>query len=545
VSKLRTIPIPLPMRGLNTVDVFRDPSEGWARELTNYSILNGRIYMRPAVRVHAFRNGLSLSRQTLWFDVSSVSGNQDIVAEDGNWYRLTTGVGTGLAGVSTPNSNCTAFKHISLSIFCGVGVPRNTTSPFAAAAITPGTITAANIICGCSHRGRLYYCDGSKLDFSNVGATAGANPGANNYDLTPYMDGQTAIRIFSVTAAPNVNTENMLVVFGNRGKVLIYSGTDPGSPTWALIANYSMPTPVSNVGFVEIDGDIWVSTKRYAYWFRDLFQGGAQTAWENSPSRPIENIWQGGNWASTTTLAEVSHSFYEPTLDAVITQTSDATTNFEWNKLASYQNEGACYVYFRKTKGWAFWMTTPFFWPVQSDGGTPETIYGAAYRAQITKLEHDYQLDEYNSDNTTTNTIKICTSWKTPYFNPFDGNIQVVQGLRAFYENTWNNSLFKVRAIYDMSDYNAPLGFYTQPTASSDIPPGLYFESTKSGQSGPGSYHGYDNSWSQYNYNLGLGGQGGGVSFQISQTVESNSGSSSRQSIYGVTAYVGDGGQEF
>jgi hypothetical protein len=346
------------------------------------------------------------------------------------------------------------------------------------------------------------------------------------------MDGQSILRMFSITAQPGVTTENLFVIFGNGGRVLVYQGEYPGSSTWSLVAKYDMPAPVSNVGFLEIDSDIFVAAQDYCYWFRDLFLQGAQSAYQNSPSRPIENIWQDAYFVGTVSLPEASYVWYDKNLDAIITQVAEKTTGAtDFGDIAEYQNEAIWFVYFRKYKAWAVWYTTFFYHPVLELNGV---YYGTsnAY-PDIVKLQYDRLVDQYAG----TTEIPILTSWKTPYFAGFDQGTQKVNGVRLFFDETITGesetTVEKTRLIFDYSDFNAVLGWWTQSSVT-DVPPQTYADSQITLPV---------NTSGQYNAFIGVGGVGGRVSVQVNQTNPGTDTASTKQGIYGACAYIEDGGE--
>ncbi len=372
------IPITLPLLGLNTVNPFVDFISGYAKELTNNSLFNGRVYMRHASRVNVYNNVLD---HIGWFDKSA--GDYGIENITGTIINLATSVtGTVLGQFQAA---ATTVEHLSLKLMIGCKEPRLQAYPFTGWTITTSTITATDIKSACSYKGRLYVADDDTLEFTNPNQITGAIDAINFYPLATYLGGQKILRIFQVTINPSVTTDNVFVIFADGGRVLVYQGDDPLSTTWNLTAQFDMPIPVSNIGFTQIDGDIFVATRKYAYWFRDLFSGGAQTAYDNSPTQPIENIWQASIWEVVVGFdylsGEYPHSFYIPELDAIVTQCMD-TPNL--GSIANYNNTAAYFVYFRKYKAWAVWLMTQFFNPVREISGT---TYGTGRFAEIKELQ--------------------------------------------------------------------------------------------------------------------------------------------------------------
>lgn len=521
------IPLPLPVKGLNTVAPFNiDINSGYARELTNYYFEDGKLYIRPKCDSYVTNTSYS-NRAVHWFeivgsDIFAILSNGDIR----NIFASTGGTNIG----GTPAYNATRVKQASLDLVIGCLEPRLAANPFTACNITPVAITVTGIAAACSHKSRLYFSSGTDVEYSVLGINSTTMTMEGAFPFASLLDGQTILRMFSVTVAPSVSTENVFVIFGSAGRVLVYQGDYPNAANWTIIGKYDMPTPISNVGFVEIDGDIFVATNKYGYWFRDLFTGGAQTAYENSPTRPIENLWTSCVWSGNPTLPEAAHAFYDQITDSIIVQCSELSTLIQ---IGDYQNEGAYFVYSRKYKAWYLWLMTPFFTPIRYNDATSAQPVGTGYFTELKFLAKNQPVDAYF--NATANVlIDIETSWKTPYIQS-EGIAHKVNQQRLFFENTISGYFEKARVIFDYSDYNAPFGFYTQSMVT-QINPNNYGDSTLDKNS---------NTSNQYNGLLGATGQGGGYSIQHTQKKKALSSSSQRQAIYGSILYVEDGKELF
>jgi len=520
---MKAVPLELPLLGLNTINPFLMEQNGFARELTNYAIQEGRISMRPAVRY-------SVGNMTLshfgWFDYSTGTP-YGIERSTGNIRNISTAAGaTNIGGAM--HANATRVKHLSLDFVIGARQPRDAIYPFAAWTFTTIGITATAITSACSYKGRLYVASGTTVEYSAVAAVTGAMAGS--IDFAEFLDGQTISRIFSVTVQPGNDTQNVFVIFGTGGKVLVYQGDYPASSTWDLMGSYNMEAPVSNDAIVEIDGDLFVSTSRYAYWFKDLFQNGAQVAYENSPTRPIENLWQQCSWSGTFTLADHAHAFYYKPLDAIIVQCSAANLDV----IANYGTDVCYFVYFRKYKAWALWLMAQFFAPVLEFNNNYFATSSKGTLQAITP-SIDYVVDTYSVTTVGDTSLKIFTSWKTPYLEAFSGRVQKLNNVRVFYMNDVSSYFDWLWGIFDFSDYNQePWGFYTQPTATSFIEPGNYANTWSESD--------HPNTWSQYNTMFGVPGAGGSFSIMFSQAREEGSNDQQKHQIYGAIAYVEDGG---
>lgn len=520
---MKSVPFPIPLQGLNTIAPFSPMGSEYARELTNYALVDGRLRQRPACRTELYQN---LNEWFAWLNYQS--GVWYGIDNDGQIYNITAGTTAASIG-GTPQVNATFVKHVSLELVFGLRQPRLADYPFTAWTFTTVAITATSIKCGCSHKGRLYYSDGSSLEYSDIGQITGAIAAANTFNLSEVMQGETIIRMFSVTVQPGNSTENVIVFFGDKGRVLIYQGDYPGSSTWAILADYKMPRPASNIGFVEIDGDIFVATDRYAYWLRDLLSGGAQTAYINSPSRPIENLWSNQTWISTPFAVDCSHCFYIDKINNVVFDciVCQAFT-FDLTNTANYGNEDIYLVYFRKYKAWALWLMSPIFHPVvqKDDAG----FYGQDYTNEIKYLDPTFCVDEQDDGAFT---YDIESTWKTPFVEAYAGRNQKTEGVRPFYTNSESGYFHRIQAIYDYSDSNAAYNFYTQESVT-EIPAGIASGFTSLGLSA--------NAYNTYHGMANIGGVGGGVSYQFTQKRKESTTAEQVQGMNAATAYITDGG---
>jgi len=542
--KNRVIPFPLPIRGLNTVNQFARIEEGFARELTNYVIVNGVLQVRPGVQSLAYNAGFGANGEVRWFDVQtyidSGAGFDYAILEDGRIRTIVAGTVVGTTGGSCQTA-ATTVDHLSLRLLVGCREPRSQTQPFALAGPTAAVITATSIVAGCSYRGRLYYTTGTGvIEYSGLAQVAGAMTGGTT-DVSAFLAGQTILRMFSVVAQPGLSTETMFVIFCSGGRVLVYTGDNPGAATWVLLGIFDMPEPVSNVGFVEIDGDIFVATKKYAYWFRALLSGGVQGAYDQSPSRPVENLWQSFGWALLSG-ANRSYAAYIPAYDIIVcvpVSVGDSVGGSRLNLIGAYGTTTYALVYHRKYNAWSAWLSAPLRWPVTTRTATGTDLaqtYFSGLTAEAVRLSPNAvtanTMNDYQA-NAIVATVEATV--KTAFYSQFDGMLNIQKGCRAWYQNSLNGNLALARAIYDYSDLNAPWGWYTQSTVTA-INPNNYAETVTAGVA---------NTAATYNRLLGLYGSGGGLSVQITQRPGAGESAVQTQKLLALTALIEEGTEFF
>lgn len=532
---LKVIPIPAPLRGLNTVDPFINAQSGYARELTNYAIINGALSMRPAVRNEESPAGHS--DEYAWIDYSSSKWYGITRDANGKIWDITGNSSSSNIG-GKPTHYATTAKHASIELLFGLREPRQTVHPFTAWTFTTLGITATDILCGCSHKGILYVTDGSVIEFSDIGQITGAIPTGNTYNFAGQaLEGQKIIRMFSMTTLPGNEVQNVLVVVGSGGKVLMFQGDFPTSTNWQIIGNYNMP-PAGVNNFVQIDGDIFVASQDYAYWMRDLLSGGTLAAYINSPSAPLQGLWENQGWQSLMPfiLPETAFCHYvgkcsssaDESLDVIIcaAQADGRITA----QLGIYGNEMIYFVYHRKYKAWTIWMMPPFFYPVVQKTGYG--AYSASYNQDLNFLDCTKAVDDFASATTT---FDIETSWKTPFIAPYGGRNQQSLGIRPVFKNTESGYMHRIQAIYDWSDANTPYNMYTNEQKT-EVPPGKRNGFQNAALS--------NNTYDVYNPLINIGGIGGSVSYQITQKRKASTTVDQTHKVFALSAYISDGGTD-
>lgn len=515
----RAVNIKMPLKGLNTVDPFIQ-SLDYARELSDFQIYQGRLSTRPALdQIDA---GIYVTSKANWYDISAGEG----IAYNGDRVTISTGVVVGTIGGAC-QAHATTAKHVTAEFLFGCQAPRNITTPFTAWTFTTSAITATAIKCGCSWKGRLYVTDGTSIEYSNLGAI-GSSVLNGGVPISYNMAGQSVIRMMAMTGSSNANvlTDTIFVIFGSGGRVLMYSGTDPTD--WVQIGQFDMPAPISNLAFVEIDGDVFVVTRRYVYWVRDLLIGGAAYAYTASPSAPVENLLQGLRYIDDPDNFNVPSVQYLGVVegidvDCIVITPTDSSNGVSSLNLQNVATTGASLVYFRKYKAWAFWFTD-----LRHPNITVVNPSTGAANYYCNNLDGAFGLYEikYNSFGFT-----LYPTWSTPYLNSFAGKNQRLVGVRPYFGSDAEN--ITVGAVADFSDFNSPYGFQAQATALSPATPGIFATSDITVAA---------NSWGQYRPFGPIGVEGGGVSLYLRLTQDSFEAYDLSKQVYQMIAYFEDGG---
>lgn len=528
---MRAIPLLVGRNGMNTIDPFLGIESGFMREATNFIYVDGKYKQRPAVR-HSKHHANIVSAR--WHDGTYA------ILDSGEVRDYATG---GLAStISAYNVLPTSFTHANQDIVCGFGVPRLADYPFTAWTKTTTTITAANIECGMSHRQRAFVSDDYVFEWyaqdEQLVSGAAASAGVESL-IGLFKKGETILRMFSMTVQPGNNTTNAAIFFGDKGSVLIYDGDYPGASNWQIVGKYVMPKPKARTSFCEIDGDIMVFTDRYAYWVSDLLAGGVTGAYENRPSRPIDNLYNAFmrdySGIGVDTDYRPPHAFYldqaGPADDRVVFYDAIVcTTDRHYYDFWDYDAYPAALVYKRNPAGWYIWAMPYFGHPYRN---------GLAMNGHSSELVEFSPLYQQDQSDWTSTTIDIESVAKWPYIGLTEPRARKVTGARVFGRNEDRAQVHRVRAHFDFADITLPLGLTYQSMVGDTPFIGTYVDAPEFNQ-----LHSHSPTSEQYaSPMLGLAGEGSCVSMEVVLRRHETDGIyTSTQDLHAATLFLTEGG---
>lgn len=554
VSKL--IPIPVPLKGLNTVEPDLPIDAMYARELTNLLIVNGRLRQRPSTAI--WKELPATNDQAAWWN-----SNQAILKNlTGDIINLSTGVVVGNISDSTTGVHSPiVIKHASIELLIGVQTPRNpTTSLFPAWSFTTVGLAANTIEAAISHKGRLYVAGGTVIEYSSVAAVSGTMAGS--FNVGEFVNNEPIQYLYSFNTQPGqANDENVFVII-TANNVLVYAGDFPASQTWNLIAKFSIGTTRNLIK--EVEGDLFMATPSLAFYLSDLFQQGIANINAAPRNAPVKNLWSEQLWTFGVGIGanpEVAQVWHHEELDVMVC--SCFQTRLE--PYFEYLNEQVSFVYHRKYDAWSIWAGMPVFSPIIKDFGEGYTF--TTYDRYLLKFGAD------DFDQGLGGPLKIEMSWKTPFAQPFRGQLQQVLGARPRWRykrvlrqtnpssppptivtNNTTAPIEVVRSVFDYTDYTVSSNgtpiknvwpFYQQETASVAVVNPENFAELSISQ--PANISG------NYAPFAGLNGIGEGVGLHIVKKndvddptdVNYLQTSTTEFEIYGATIYAKDGGVIF
>ena len=202
-----------------------------------------------------------------------------------------------------------------------------------------------------SFKGRAYYwsTDGLRIWYTKPGAHQGL---LDDFPLDSVAQhGGSILSLNTWTRDGGSGPDDFFVITTNQGEVIVYQGTDPTD--WSLVGRYVIPQPVSQFGFLENEGKIYVITRADLEILPDAFFRGPKTKrssrisgrirqavranpsntgdwqllYDNTRNRIMVNIPRGGARTSTLVRGEYGWSEWE-FLNALSWQTANGEMYF-------------------------------------------------------------------------------------------------------------------------------------------------------------------------------------------------------------------------
>lgn len=261
--------IPAPVDGLNLRDPnFRlQPTE--ARDLTGYYVHDFGI--REGGNFEEMPNGGSYN-VTTFIPYNTVGGSARMLASCANnkIYKLTStdfSTASDVTGVLTlTNSNLT-YSYFNGKMFflnnADVGFVWDiATETLANDGWTGLSPNSSSLVQSWNYKSRFYAVIGNSGSYcyGGIGSVAGALTTVDNSPV--FSEFNTILFGTSWTANQGNQNEDLMVLVGKYGEVLIYSGDYPGASNWSLISRVKIPKPKGVRGYINIGQDVLISTER-------------------------------------------------------------------------------------------------------------------------------------------------------------------------------------------------------------------------------------------------------------------------------------------
>ena len=347
---VQPVQIPPPVKGMVDEASMLPAEQGYARQLRNLIVRPSYVYERPSQDTLSISGASSTLTYFLW----GSSGDNAYLYDNG---RLEQEDGTLLYASSFSSGPINEHRFKTDVFLCNSDtsepIIQRRNSSWGAFQFTLASLTNSEVIGSTSYRGRMYFWGSDSgiptVEYAN--AAGNVNGATTAYQPDEFLAGGEQIAFCSpVVVEIGIDTTEVFALYGDRGTVLIFNGSEPGS--WALTASYKMSPPAGLLSYVRIQGDVVVAARDYSYSTRDLFANGSNIGLTNSTTAQISDLYR------RFALTDVTVTYY-PALDCIIYMGAYAA-QFMPSDDDDYTFTGTYFrsaqlVYFRETQSWAIW----------------------------------------------------------------------------------------------------------------------------------------------------------------------------------------------
>jgi hypothetical protein len=281
-STARSVTIPPPVMGWNTVDPISEMDPRYAVEAINFFSNGATVDLRSGYGNYTTALGASGSVLGV-FELALQSGVRKLVGcgSDGTAYDCTTaGAGSSLgsvgaagnvtfSGVNFRNRLFIKQRSTSQDVYQWDGAAAS----FSAAAFT-GPSGDDKALLGISvYKSRLYFLgNDASVWYGGIDSITGA---LTQFDVQSVLTlGGKLYYGGGVQKTGDVNAE-LFAFISDRGEVLLYSGSYPGASEWALVGHYYMPPPVGRSAFFNWGANLVIITYQGLVLLSEVLNGGA------------------------------------------------------------------------------------------------------------------------------------------------------------------------------------------------------------------------------------------------------------------------------
>lgn len=269
--------IPAPVGGWTTQSALATMPETEAVRLVNWFPKPGYIELRKGYREHA--DGMGSGAVETLAELSLSSGTRKLVACANDRIYDCTSFGASATSLGSGFSNnrwqTTNFKN-KLILVNGEDQPQQYDGTTLSAANYTGISDDSVLVDVTPYRSRLYFVEENSTSFwyGGVGSITGALTEFDVGDLLRKGGKLQSIGTWTFDAGNAVNEH--LVLVSSMGEVLIYSGSDPGSGAWWLVARAELPIPLDRRSLIKYGLETALITEHGIYSLRTIVSRSAQ-----------------------------------------------------------------------------------------------------------------------------------------------------------------------------------------------------------------------------------------------------------------------------
>jgi hypothetical protein len=296
----QVIPLPIPVKGMNTRDPLASMDPNYAPWVLGYEPEPQYLRARNGHLIHAtLTDETAITALVQYGDSALFAYAYDSISGHYHIYNVTT-AGNKAQAVAVdivPDDVAVAVETVKFAkrlAFLAETSPALQArtydgSSWAAWGFTNGG-TEISATVAASYKGRVYICYGTDLYYSALAAVTGA---CTKVDMsTLFREAGTISWIGCLTTPSKTMADTLLAIGNTAGEILIYAGDNPGATNWQQVAQFKTSRPLSlRGGILEHRNDIYILTETGIVSLRNLFTVGSSYTSDINISGAIDSYW--------------------------------------------------------------------------------------------------------------------------------------------------------------------------------------------------------------------------------------------------------------
>lgn len=267
-DRSREFPLPAPVGGINGLAPLAQVPPTDAILLDNWYQVENTLQIRKGYIEHSDTGQTGKYVSTL-FSYNANGIKRLFAAVNGRIYDVTNSSDFFMKGglssdnwVSQPFAERLFLVNDSSSdgplVFDGFTIAD---AGFSGTGLNPGALSFVT-----AFKSRLYFIESETLNLW-YGALSGVTGTLTKFNLLGAgmgggVRGGTLVAAGAITQDGGDGTDDLLVLFTDRGEAVVYQGDDPAAANWSLVGTFEVGEPLDRRAFVQAGADLLITTRR-------------------------------------------------------------------------------------------------------------------------------------------------------------------------------------------------------------------------------------------------------------------------------------------
>ena len=283
--------LPVPVKGMDLrIPVSSMPPE-YSPFMVNFLVQGGKLRKRNR---HSFYGRGNTTESSVPIVIPSQTNVDIINIGENDTFSLSAGPTSTPAEVHPPFHDYIYFNGNLL--VCGYGVVYilNESSLAYTSGLTFTGLISTDRQPITHYRGRVYVGASYNLYYGGVAATSGA---MTAFSVQSFLNSARIFGLGTFNYVAGSTTEQMLVIVGAYGEVLVYAGSYPGGTDWYLVNKFDLGTGQLDTDcpfeLIETGEDLLINPKftPHLYSVRAMLSGRLGAAARLEPLKALEPLW--------------------------------------------------------------------------------------------------------------------------------------------------------------------------------------------------------------------------------------------------------------